>query len=492
VAVASATPVLSLVGIDKSFGDLRAVRGAGLDVAAGVVSAVVGENGAGKSTLLKIAAGIVSADRGEVRVGGERQDSYDAWRAQRVGVAMVQQHFALFDGLTALENLMLGVEPTLVGGRLDRARARDKANEVLHDLGVSLPLDAPVSTFGVGDRQRLEIARALYRDARIVILDEPTAVLTPLEVDALFTTLRRLADDGRAVVVVTHHLDEVEAHADVVTVMRRGETLGTRPVRRGADVERLALDIMGGESLPELTARAPAVDGAAKPTRLAVRSLVCGRALRGVSFEVAAGEILGIAGVLGNGQSELVLALGGLLAPDGGEIVASSLEVVHEDRQTAGLVLDASVAENLVLGELRRFTRHGLVDDRAVADTARARVARFDIRPADPTALTRTLSGGNQQKIVLARALSREPLALVVAHPTRGVDLAAARAIHEQILAAAARGTAVVVIGADLGELRLLSGRILVMSRGRVVASLPPSADDATLGRAMLGGEAPS
>ncbi len=490
-SAAATSPALRLVGIGKSFGALHAVRGAELEVRAGVLHAVVGENGAGKSSLLKIAAGILAPDDGEMWVGGERQQArtYDARRAQALGVAMVQQHFALFGGLTALENMVLGAEPTRSFGRLDREEATRRATAVLSELGVSLSLDAKVETLGVGDKQRLEIARALYREARVLILDEPTAVLTPLEATTLYATLRRLLKDGRAVVVVTHKLDEVLAHADVVTVMRRGETLGCRAVVKGAGAGDLAAEIVGGVPLPELGGRARRAQGAAGKPRLSVRGVASGRALRGVSFEVAPGEIVGIAGVLGNGQSELIQVLGGLLLADAGEVVAGSMEVVHEDRQTAGLVLDASVAENLVLGELARFTRGGRVRDAEVAKAARERIERFDIRPPDADATARSLSGGNQQKIVLARALARDPEVLVVAHPTRGVDLLAARAIHEQILAAASRGTAVLVLGADLTELRLLCDRILVMARGRVVATLPPSTDDATLGAAMLGGE---
>jgi simple sugar transport system ATP-binding protein len=224
--------------------------------------------------------------------------------------------------------------------------------------------------------------------------------------------------------------------------------------------------------------------------RLRISELTCGRGLRGVSLEVYAGEIVGIAGVLGNGQSELIRILGGLLEADGGELVTGTLEVVHEDRQTTGLVLDASVEENLVHGQLARFSRWGLVDDARVHAEAMARIERFDVRPRTPETPARALSGGNQQKVVIARALARDPAVLVIAHPTRGVDLVAARSIHEQIFAAAARGTAVLVIGADLTELRLLCGRILVMLRGRIVATLPPSADDATLGAAMLGRDA--
>jgi simple sugar transport system ATP-binding protein len=437
---------------------------------------------------LKIAAGILTRDGGEVWTFGEERARYDARVAQARGVGMVQQHFALFGGLTVLENIILGAEPAHVGGRLDLALAAEGATRVLRELDVALPLDARVSTLGVADKQRLEIARTLYRDARVLILDEPTAVLTPHEAKALYATLRRLADEGRAVVVVTHKLDEVEAHADVVTVMRRGETLGTRPVARGAEVARLAGELVGGAPLPPIQAHVESLG----ETRLTVRELASRPGLQGASLEVRAGEIVGIAGVSGNGQSELVRVLGGLLEPDAGEVIAGSMEVVYEDRQTEGLVLSASLRENLVLGELSSFTREsrlGVIDERQVNEAALARIGRFDIRPADPDAAARSLSGGNQQKIVVARALSRAPDVLVIAHPTRGVDPIAARAIHEQLLGAAARGTAVLVIGADLTELRLLSHQILVMVRGRVVASFPPTVDDDALGASMLRGE---
>jgi simple sugar transport system ATP-binding protein len=478
-----------LAGIEKRFGDVHAACEAGLAVERGTLHAVIGENGAGKSTLLKIAAGILAPDAGTVEVFGAALPEHTARAGQALGVAMVQQHFALFGGLTALENIILGAEPTLAGGRLDLASARQRAERALISLGVTIPLDAVVGELGVGDKQRLEIVRALYRAARVIILDEPTAILTPQEATKLYGTLRRIVGEGRAVVVVTHKLDEVLEHADVVTVMRRGRTLGSRAVSKGADVSELAAELVGGDAIPALEhgadGRPPVGD-----VRLTVEGVTYGRALSSVSFEVRSGEIVGVAGVLGNGQTELVRVLGGLLDADRGAIRGGSIEVVHEDRQVDGLVMTASVEENLVLGELARFTRHALVDDARVEAAADERIARFDVRPPDRRLLVRSLSGGNQQKVVLARALARGPDVLVVAHPTRGVDLVAARSIHEQLLAAAARGTAILLIGADLGELRCLCHRILVMLRGRIVASLPPTADDATLGAAMLGGGA--
>jgi simple sugar transport system ATP-binding protein len=479
----NASVALRLEGIEKRFGEVTAIRRGDLEVRCGELHAVVGENGAGKSTLLGVAAGIVPRDAGGLWTLGKREDAYDARRARHRGVEMVQQHFALFEDLTVLENMFLGSEVVVRGGRIDVVAEARRAREALRELDVELPLEAKLRDLGVGDHQRVEIARAICRDARVLILDEPTAILTPGEADALYATLRRLVAKGVAVVVVTHKLDEVQAHADRVTVMRRGETLATRSVTKGDDLGRLAGELIAGTTLPplDLKARTPG------RTLLRVRDLVVGRALRGLSLEVKAGEIVGVAGVLGNGQSELVLVLGGLLAPDSGDVDAGRVAVVHEDRRTSGLVLDASVEENLVLGELARFTRAGLVDDAAVRARVTELIARYDVRPPDPLARARSLSGGNQQKIVMARALADDPEVLVVAHPTRGVDLLASRAIHSQIVAAAARGAAVLLIGADLTELRLLSDRILVMARGTIVASVPAETDDATLGALMLG-----
>lgn len=482
-------------GLSKTYGDVRAVRGVSVAFEAGRIHAVVGENGAGKSTLLKMAAGVVTPDTGAVFVDGARLAPHTAASAIARGVGMVQQHFALVPVFTALENVMLGAEPVGALGRLDLARARAKITAVARELGADLPLDAPVETLGVGDRQRLEIARALYRDARILVLDEPTAVLTPGEADALYATLRRLADKGHAVVVVTHKLDEVRFHADDVTVMRRGERIETRAlVRRDDDEARaLAEAIMGGEAPAPIERRA----SAGGDVRLDVKDVRLGRALRGVTLSVCAGEIVGIAGVEGNGQRELVRVLAGLDAPDAGSVTggaaqgfARPIAVVHEDRHAEGLVLDASVRDNLVLGELARFARHGWLDLDALDADARTRLARAGVVPPDPELGASTLSGGNQQKIVVARAVARTELgasALVVAHPTRGVDLGAARAIHQELLDAASHGIAVLVVSADLHELRALCDRILVMARGKIVAEMPPTANDRDLGAAMLG-----
>jgi ABC-type uncharacterized transport system ATPase subunit len=373
-------------------------------------------------------------------------------------------------------------------GRLDVPRALARADAVAREMGVSLPWEAPVETLGVGDRQRLEIVRTLVREARVVILDEPTAVLTTGEAAQLYATLRRLADGGRAIVVVTHRLDEVRDHADDVTVLRRGKRVSTRIMKRGdEDVLRdVTRDIMGEDPppAPERRTRTPG------DVRLELEDVRLGRALRGVTLCVRAGEIVGIAGVEGNGQRELVRVLAGLDVADGGEVRCGPAAVVHEDRHTEGLVLAASVRDNLVLGELARFTRLGLVDGDALEREARVRLVRGGVTPSDLGAAAAALSGGNQQKVVMARAVGRSERVsvFVFAQPTRGVDLGAARAIHLEIARAADAGKAVLLVSADLAELRSLCDRLLVLARGRIVAELPPDAPEAEVGEAMLGG----
>jgi ABC-type uncharacterized transport system ATPase subunit len=482
--------LLALDGLDKRYGPVHAVDRVSIAFDRGQIHAVVGENGAGKSTLLKMAAGVLQPDAGEVRIDGARLEPHTAREAIRRGIGMVQQHFALVGVLTALQNVMLGAEPVRTFGRLDEDAARTRAEAVARDMGVSVLWDAPAETLGVGDRQRLEIVRALVREARVLILDEPTAVLTPGEAAALYSTLRRLADGGRAIVVVTHRLDEVCEHADVVTVLRRGRLVSTRTTMRSdAPVAReITRDIMGQDPPPPLERRRRDHG----EVRLTVRDLRLGRALRGVSLEVRAGEIVGIAGVEGNGQRELVRVLAGLQAADGGDVLCDAALVVHEDRHAEGLVLAATVRDNLVLGELRRFTRFGLVDAGALELAAASRLERAAVVPPDLDAPVASLSGGNQQKIVVARAIARaaDGSVFVFAQPTRGVDIAAARAIHDDIVRVAEQGKAVLVVSADLLELRALCDRLLVMARGRVVADLPPDAPDARVGEAMLGGEA--
>lgn len=468
------------------------MRGVSIELEAGRIHAVCGENGAGKSTLLKLLAGMLVPDAGEVVVGGARLEPHTPREAIQRGVSMVLQHFALVPVFTVLENIMLGAEPTR-RGVLDEATARARVQAIATELGVRLPLDERVESLGIGDRQRVEIARALFRDARLLILDEPTAVLTKSEAAQLYAMLRRLAQGGKGVVVVTHKLDEVRAHADVVTVMRRGELVLSRPLDRDGDVDAqidaIASAIMGAGR--HAARAAQGAGGHAAPSgrgeALLMEGVRVGRGLVDLSLTLRQGEIVGVAGIEGNGQRELVAVLGGDVEPDAGFIRGGPFAIVREDRQTEGLVLDASLRDNVVLGELARFARwHGVIDRDALEREARARIERSGA-PTDLDRLARTLSGGNQQKIVVERALCRSARVLVAAQPTRGVDLAAAADIHAKLRDAAARGAGVLVISADLDELRNLASRIVVLARGRIVAELPPTATDEEIGRHMLG-----
>jgi len=478
--------VLCAVDVEKRFGSCVAVSGASLRVEPGRIHAVVGENGAGKSTLLRVMAGQLAPDHGHVEIDGKRLAPHTAAEAIARGVGMVAQHFQLIDALTVLENAILGVEPIGAFGVVDVAAAEAKLEGVLKDLGVRLDVRALVRELGVGDRQRLEIARVLYRDAQVVILDEPTAVLTPREATQLYETLHRLADGGRAVVVVTHKLDEVATHARAVTVLRRGRVIASREigdVPRDEELRRLTQDVMG-DAEPAPTRRARPARG--EPL-LELRDVERKPQLRAISLSVHAGEILGVAGVEGSGQGELVRVLAGLLVPASGRVVAkAAISVLHGDRHAEGLVLDASLQDNLLLGELAHYVRGGLLRASRMEAEASARLARSGAVPRELDLPAQALSGGNQQKLVVERAMSRAAKILVLAHPTRGVDVGAARAIHAKILEAASQGVAILVFGADLDELRALCDRIVVLARGTIVGEVPADADNERIGALML------
>ena len=503
------------VAVEKRFGDLVAVKSASVAFAKGRIHAVCGENGAGKSTLLKVVAGMLAPDAGHVEAFGSELRPHTPREAIRRGVGMVLQHFALVPVFTALENIVLGAEPVTAGGVIDLAAARSRAEKVAKDLGVDLPFDAIVETLGVGDRQRLEIARALYRDAKLLILREPTAVLTKGEARALYATLRRLADAGTAVVVVTHKMDEVRENADVVTVMRKGELLFTKEMARAdeaqlaAQVDEVTAAIMGAGrgdrggqpgQAPGSRLQAPGPDESESESVLVLEDVVVGRALDGVSLHVKAGEIVGVAGVEGNGQRELVDVIAGDTAVDRGTVRgargahATRAAIIREDRQSEGLVLDATLRDNIVLGELGDFAKAGGILDLGALETEAMRRIDGSGAPTDLDRTARTLSGGNQQKIVIARTLARlgeaskaKASVLVAAQPTRGVDLGASKDIHERLRAAARDGAGVLVLSADLDELRSLCHRILVIARGAIVADLPPTATDEEIGKQMLG-----
>lgn len=509
-----AASAVSAQGIRKTFGVVVANAAATLEVRRGEVHAVVGENGAGKSTLMRIVAGLIAPDAGSLHVEGRDVTGWSTREAIAAGVGMVHQHFMLVPTLTVAENLVLGRETTR-GVQLDLAAAEREVRALSERTGLAVEPARRVAELSVGEAQRVEILKVLWRGARILILDEPTAVLSPPEVRDLWRVLRHLKSDGGTVVLITHKLDEVMEISDTVTVMRAGQTVGRLAIREASPVS-IARMMVGRDVVLASAAiapaapppsREPATPSAARPA-LAVRDLVVAGPLRpqavnGVSFDLAAGEILGIAGVEGNGQTELIEALAGLRRPSSGTIHLAGQDVtrasvraradaglshIPEDRHHRGLILDYSVADNLILGQQHHFSRRGALDQRRVATWASGQIASFDVRPADPALPARALSGGNQQKVVIAREMGRDFSVLLAAQPTRGVDVGAIEFIHSQLRRARDAGKAVLLVSADLAEVLALSDRVAVMYGGRLAALLPRAEATAEfLGQCMCG-----
>ena len=486
----------------KRYPGCEVLRGATLAVRAGTVHALVGENGAGKSTLVKIIAGMLPADGGELAIAGTpvALAAWDRGRARHARIGIVQQHGASAQTLTVVENAVLGVEG---GPWLELADTARRLEELGAQVGLAVDPWARVETLSLGAAQRAEIVTALHHGATTLILDEPTAVLTPIEVDGLLATLRRLASEGKTIVLVTHKLDEVRAVADEVTVLRAGATVAT--FAQALDVGAIARAMVGAELPPPTEVPAPAATAA---DALVLAGVSLGNELFAIDLAVKAGELVGVAGVDGNGQRELALAIAGLATARGriqigarevsraspAARLAAGLAHIPEDRQHGGLLLDASVADNLALGRAD-VTGRFRIDRARVLRHAADRIAELDIRPADPAAIVRALSGGNQQKVVVGRELSRPNVTAVVAvQPTRGVDLGAVARIHDRLRAAALAGTGVLVISADLDELLALCHRVVVLLRGRIVgerAGVALRGRDArvALGEMMTGAE---
>ncbi|WP_075216248.1 ABC transporter ATP-binding protein [Mongoliimonas terrestris] len=501
---AGAAPLaIELVGIDKSFGQVHANKDIHLAVKRGTIHGIIGENGAGKSTLMSILYGFYQADRGEIRVGGVPTVIRDSQAAIAAGIGMVHQHFMLVENFTVLENVMLGAEGgAFLKPGISRARAELKRLETEYALDVDP--DAVIESLPVGRQQRVEILKALYRGADILILDEPTGVLTPAEADHLFRILRVLRDQGKTVILITHKLREIMAITDAVSVMRRGEMVATRTTAE-TTVEELA-ELMVGRRVLLKVDKGPAHPG---PVALQVKNLTV-RDHRGVtmvddvSFDVRAGEIVGIAGVAGNGQSELLEALAGIRRPSSGDILidgASTLGAdpamlrrrglahVPEDRHHMGLVLKFEEYENSILGyqDDPRFLNGPFMDIDAIRADAREKIAKYDIRPPNCRLKTANFSGGNQQKIVLAREIERDPTVLIIGQPTRGVDIGAIEFIHKRIVEMRDAGKAILLVSVELDEIRALADRVVVMFAGRVVGEKTPDASEQALGLMMAG-----
>ncbi|PWR19634.1 ABC transporter ATP-binding protein [Zavarzinia compransoris] len=496
--------LLEMRGITKRFGAVVANDRVGLGLDPGDILGLLGENGAGKTTLMNILFGAYAPDEGEILVDGRPVAIHAPADALALGIGMVHQHFHLVPSMTVLENLMIGLPGRR--GRLDRAGALARLRRVEADFGLALDPDALVSGLAIGQQQRLEILKVLFRGARIVILDEPTAVLTPQEAESLFQALRAMAAQGFGIIFISHKLHEVRALTTRVTVLRQGRIAASLPMSDTITDRQLA-ELMCGH---ELSAPAkPAAEVGAPLLSLDRVSTDGGRRLRlaDVSLEVRAGEILGIAGVSGNGQRELADVVAGMLAPVAGTVTIDGRPVerftprgmqarrvgrVPEDRMTTGLITALPLSDSMVLPWIttRPFSRFGLIDHGAVRRFVESEIRAFAIRTPGPAARTGTLSGGNLQKALLARELARDPLVLLAAQPTRGLDVGAARFVHEKFLALRAAGRAVIVISEDLEELFQLSDRIAVMFEGRIMGTLPiAEASVARIGLMMSGAE---
>ena len=498
-------PALELRGITKRFGSLVANDAIDFELRRGEIHALLGENGAGKSTLMNVLYGLHHPDEGEIRLDGEPVTIDSARKAIGLGIGMVHQHFMLVPVMTVAENLVLGTEPRRPDGRLDYKEAARRTRELSEQYGLAVRPEAKVEDLGVGAQQRVEILRALFRGAKVLVLDEPTAVLTAQEAQDLFRVLRTLKEGGTSIVFISHKLNEVLDIADRVTVLRRGKKIDTVPTA-GATERSLATLMVGRDVL----LRVDKPEHAPGDPVLEVRDLhvVDDRglpAVRGVDFEVRAGEIVGLAGVDANGQSELIEAITGLRAPQSGRVVVDGREVtgcgpremidsgvgcIAEDRHRRGLVLQFDLAENIGLHEYRRpgVSRWGWLSPRTLVERARGLLREYDVRGGEADTLASSLSGGNQQKVVIARELSANPKVLVAAQPTRGLDVGAIEFVHRRLVEERDAGRAILLVSLELEEIRSLSDRALVIYEGEIVAELDPSASEEDFGVAMTGG----
>ena len=494
---------VELRGITKRFGSFTANDRIDLVVEPGQIHCLLGENGAGKSTLMNVLFGLLQPDEGEILIDGVRTRFADSGEAVRRGVGMVHQHFMLVPVFTVAENVVLGFEPTTTFGRLDRQRARDEIRTVSREFNLEVDPDAVVEELPIGLQQRVEILKALNHDAELLILDEPTAVLTPQEIDALMQIMRSLAASGKSILFITHKLKEVKAVADVITVIRQGEVVGRA---EPTDSEARLASMMVGRDVNLTVDKADAAPGedVLTITDLVVRDDRGLPAVNGVSLTVRAGEIMALAGVQGNGQTELVEAIAGMRRVESGtvtlrgrditnhsprQVLDAGLGHVTEDRHLHGLVLSMSVADNLVLNTPRRapFARHGSRNLAAVSANAEALVARFDIRTTSTQALVSSLSGGNQQKVIVARELSRPLSVFVASQPTRGLDVGSIEYVHRQIVNQRDEGRGVLIVSSELDEVMALGDRIAVMHAGRISGVVAPTTSRETIGLLMAG-----
>jgi ABC-type uncharacterized transport system ATPase subunit len=498
--------VLEMRQITKSFGDLLANDHIDFEVRRGEIHALLGENGAGKTTLMKILYGLFSADDGEIRINGKTATITSPRDAIDLAIGMVHQHFMLIPAFTVAENIILGAEPARHRMLVGTKEAAERVKRLSDQYGLRVDADARVGDISVGMQQRAEILKALYRDADLLILDEPTSVLTPQETAELGATLRELTNRGKSVVFITHKLREVMQFCDRVTVIRRGKKIGTLDIA-DTDPDQLASMMVGRAVSMTVKKGAPSPgEEVLEVKNVHSRDSRGVQALRGLSLSVRAGEVLGVAGVEGNGQSELVEAIAGLRRIDSGDITLGgrsianmrpkeilSLGVSHvpEDRQRRGLILDFTVWENMILQTFDQppHSRRLFLQPRQSKESCLSLAREFDVRPLDLEMRAMSLSGGNQQRLVLARELGRKPRLLIVSQPTRGLDVGAIEFVHQRIIQERDQGTAVLLISLDLDEILSLSDRIAVIFEGRIAGTVDPSSTtEEELGLMMTGG----
>jgi simple sugar transport system ATP-binding protein len=502
--MADEPPVLELRKITKRFPGVLANDAVDFDLRRSEVHALLGENGAGKSTLMNVLYGLYHPDEGEILINGKPIRLGSPHAAIEHGIGMVHQHFMLIPVMTVAENIVLAAEPRTSAVLFDVAEAEKRVRELSAQFGLAVDPHARIESITVGQQQRVEILKALYRGAEILILDEPTAVLTPQEADELFKVVESLKSQGKSIIFISHKLNEVREIADRVTVLRRGKKIATVPA--GATEEELARMMVGREVLLRVDKTA-AQPGAPllEVEDLHVHDDRGLEAVKGVSLQVRAGEIVGLAGVDANGQTELIDALTGLRKVSSGRIVLAGTDISHadardaldagaghipEDRQRRGLVLDFTLAENLALHDYDREpdSKYGILFPNRLIARARLVLQQFDVRGGGPTTRAAALSGGNQQKVVLAREIDRDPRVLIAAQPTRGLDVGAIEFVHRRLVEERDEGRAILLVSLELEEVLSLSDRILVIYEGRIVGEYPPDTTEQELGIAMTGG----